>query len=273
MYPDHTIPLTLLTIALLSGCAATLPNASLSDAHERYNNARSNPDVTNLAAVELNDASASLDKADRAYKEDDSDPAVDHLAYMAKQQVGIAEQTAQRKSAELAVNNAGTKRDAIRLEARTAEADSANRQVVIAHENAERDQAIIREQEQQLKELNAQQTERGLLIVYNDVLFRTNQAQLGSKGIHNLEKLYYFLNQYGQYHVLIEGHTDSVGSNDANLKLSHKRANAVHDALVEMGIDHGRMELRDFGEESPIASNANGVGRQLNRRVEIYLSK
>ena len=62
--------------------------------------------------------------------------------------------------------------------------------------NAERDQALIAQQEQQLKELNAKKTERGLVITLGDVLFSTNKAQLKSGGMRNVQKLADFLKQY-----------------------------------------------------------------------------
>ncbi|NOT10385.1 MAG: OmpA family protein [Methylococcaceae bacterium] len=285
MQTNRYLPLSVIAVAIISGCA-TLPNPSLTEAHNNYNNARTNPDVTNLAAVELKDASDTLNKADYALNEDDNDEVVNHLAYIANQQVGIAQETAKRKTAELAVNNAGAKRDQVRLEARTAEADASKQQVAILQENAEwqnaelaaananteRDQELIAQQEMQLKELNAKKTERGLVITLGDVLFRTNKAQLESGGIRNVEKLGNFLTQYPQYKVLVEGYTDSRGSNDLNQELSDRRAYSVRTALMEMQISNDRVSTRGYGEEFPVASNDNAASRQLNRRVEIVLS-
>jgi len=285
MQNNQYFPITLFIVAMVSGCT-TLPNQSLTDAHASYNNARTNPEVTNLAAVELKDASDSLDKADNAFNEDESKEDVNHLAYLAKQQVVIAQETAKRKTAEIAVTNAGVKRDQIRLEARTAEADSAKQQVAVLQNNAqmqanelaiagansERDKALIAQQEIMLNELNAKKTERGMVITLSDVLFRTNRAQLESGGIRNVEKLGNFLTQYPQYKVLIEGYTDSRGSNDLNQELSDRRAYSVRTALMDMQISNDRVSTRGYGEAFPIASNNSAAGQQLNRRVEIVLS-
>jgi outer membrane protein OmpA-like peptidoglycan-associated protein len=72
--------------------------------------------------------------------------------------------------------------------------------------------------------------------------------------------------------VAIEGFTDSTGSEERNQVLSEQRANAVREALLEMGISPGRITTRGYGKSLPVASNATEAGRQLNRRVEILLS-
>ena len=88
-------PLTLIAVAILAGCAAT-KNASLTEAHSSYNSAQSNPQVTTLAALELKEAGDSLSKADRALSEGETAATVDHLAYIAKQKVAVAQETANR---------------------------------------------------------------------------------------------------------------------------------------------------------------------------------
>lgn len=278
--------MALVAVAILSGCSSMPQSTSLEQAHGRYNSARNNPDVTSLAAVQLQQAGDTLSKADQALKNGAGADAVDHLAYIAGQQVSIAQETAKRKTAELAVTNAAAKRDQVRLEARTAEADTAKQQVATAHEEAaqqtaalaaagaqtERDQALIAKQEQELKELNAKKTKRGMVITLGDVLFRTNKAHLESGGMRNVRKLADFLKEYSQYRVLVEGYTDSTGSNSHNQDLSERRADAARTALVDMGVSSDRVTTRGYGEEYPIAGNDTASGRQLNRRVEIILS-
>ena len=264
------------------------PVIHLSQTHitTTYNSASTNPQVTNLAAVELKQAGDTLNKADAALSKGESTDTVNQLAYIAKQQVAIAQETAKRKTAELAVTNASAKRDQVRLEARTAEADAAKQKVAAmqgtadqqaaalaaAGTNAERDQALIAQQEMKLKELNAKKTERGLVITLGDVLFSTNKAQLESGGMRNVQKLADFLKQYPQYKVLVEGYTDSTGSDSLNQELSDRRANAVRTALIDKGINSDRVTTRGYGKAFPVASNDTAASRQLNRRVEIILS-
>lgn len=205
------VPLTLIAAAIMSGCTS-MPNQSLTEAHSSYNNASTKPEVANLAALELKDAGDSLNKADTAFNEDENLETVNHLAYIARQQVGFAEETAKQKTAELAVA-AGAKRTQVQLEARTAEADAAKLQVEIVEEvanwqanqlavasaNSERDQALIAQQELQFQALNAKKTERGMVITLGDVLFSTDKAQLKSGGTRNVQKLADFLTQYPQH--------------------------------------------------------------------------
>ncbi|MDP2144752.1 MAG: OmpA family protein [Gallionella sp.] len=282
------LPLALIAVSVLSACgtASAPQNAALNAAHESYNSARANPQVVSMAALELKEAGDTLTKADDAFSKGQGTDTVNHLAYMANQQAGIAQATASRKTAELAVTNAGAKRTEVRLEARTAEADAAKRQVAIAQEttdqqaaelaaasaNAERDQELIAKQEMQLKELNAKKTERGLVITLGDVLFNTGKAQLKSGGIHNVQKLADFLKQYPKQKVLVEGHTDSTGSDTFNQGLSDRRASAVRMALIDKGIASDRITTRGYGEAYPVAGNDTAAGRQMNRRVEIILS-
>ena len=268
---NRYFPITLMAVAILAGCAAS-KNSSLTEAHSSYNSASADPQVTNLAAVELQQASVTLNKADSAFSKGESADKVNQLAYIAKQQVGIAQEAAKRKTAELAVTEASAKREQLRLEARTAEADAAKQQVAISQETAVQQQALIAQQEMQLKELKAKKTERGLVITLGDVLFSTNKAKLKSGGMRNVQKLADFLKQYPQRQVLVEGFTDSTGSDSLNQELSERRANAVRTALVDMGISSDRINTRGYGKAFPIADNNTAASRQLNRRVEIVLS-
>ena len=186
MQKIRVFQLTLITAAILSGCNTTPHNSSLAEAHRSYNTAQANPQVTSLAAIELKEAGDSLNKADNSLSKGGDAVTVNHLAYIAKQQVTIAQETTKRKAAEQAVASAGAKRDQVRLDARTAEADAAKQQVAIAQEevaivqeiadqktvelvaasvNSERDQALIAQQEVQIKDLNADKNERDQALI------------------------------------------------------------------------------------------------------------
>jgi outer membrane protein OmpA-like peptidoglycan-associated protein len=72
--------------------------------------------------------------------------------------------------------------------------------------------------------------------------------------------------------VLIEGHTDDVGSNESNFNLSQRRANSVQSYLVGEGVEAVRLSTSGLGEGSPVAGNDTATGRQQNRRVEVIIS-
>lgn len=287
------LPTALFAIATLAGCASVPENSVLNEARNDYRAAQNNPRIVNLAPTELKQAGDALAKADDASIKKEDAAVVTHLAYLAKQRVAIAQETARQKEAESAITRAGAERSKIRLEARTAEASKAQQSAEASQRQAEASQqeaAVSQQQsemsqqqareaemrasqlETQLKELNAKKTERGLVITLGDVLFDTNKAQLKSGGSRSLQKLADFLKQYPQRKARIEGYTDSTGGADYNQALSERRANAVRTSLVDMGISNDRISTHGYGEDSPVATNDTASGRQLNRRVEIILS-
>lgn len=288
------LPMTLMAVAVLAGCS-TLPagDSPLAQARAEYNNAQANPQVAAHAAGELKQASDSLERANNASTKGEKGPVVDHLAYVARQHVAIAQETARQKAAESAVANASAERDRVRLDARTREAESAQRSAELAQRQAvaERQAATeaqlsahaarqqaqeaegrARQLEAQLKDMEAKKTDRGMVITLGDVLFDTNQAQLKSGGMRNVQKLADFFKQYPQRTVMIEGFTDSTGSTGRNQELSDQRASSVRTALLGMGIGMDRVASRGYGQSYPVASNDTAAGRQLNRRVEIIVS-
>jgi len=329
MKTSRFLPLSLIAAAVLSACT-TMPAADspLVQARNDYNAAQSMPQVTTFAAAELRQASDSLDKANAASSKGESSTVVDHLAYVTKQHVAIARETAAQKAAELAVANAGTERDRMRLDARTREADVATRNAQESQRQAEaaqrmaagsqrnaeasqrsaeasqrsadaslrqvaterqaandaqvsalaaREQAVdaesrTRQLEAQLRDLQARKTDRGMVITLGDVLFDTNQAQLKSGSLRNVQKLADFFKQYPQRKASIEGFTDSIGSDSRNQELSDQRANSVRTALLGMGVGNERMTARGYGELFPTAGNDTAAGRQMNRRVELVVS-
>jgi outer membrane protein OmpA-like peptidoglycan-associated protein len=152
-----------------------------------------------------------------------------------------------------------------RTEAARSESAQAQQQTQLALERN-------RQLEVRLQELNAQQTPRGLVITLSDVLFDVNRSVLKPGGLRKVEMLVAVLQEFPQRNVLVEGFTDSTGTDSYNLVLSGQRADAVRTVLLRQGIDSARVTARGYGEASPVSSNATAAGRQMNRRVEIVLS-
>lgn len=121
--------------------------------------------------------------------------------------------------------------------------------------------------------LETRREARGLIVNLSDVLFDTGQATLKPGAREKLSKLAGILLAYpGGYRIEIEGHTDSVGTDDSNLRLSQGRADSVHDYLLHSGLKADRMMAgRGLGESTPVATNDTAAGRQVNRRVEIII--
>lgn len=305
----HRSPASLGALAVLAATAMTLlggcsnppvQNERLEIARSEFRAAQNNPQARNLAAAELKQAGDALEMADKAWTNRDDIEEVDHLAYLARQRVAIAQEMGRQKVAERAIATADTDRDKLRLAARTNEADaakltaqeaqrqsiasqreseaaqrqaqSARRDTVTAQQQASESQARTTALEAQLTALNAKKTDRGLMITIGDVLFDNNRAQLKSGGTRSVEKLVGFLKQYPQRKVVVEGFTDSVGSEQSNEALSTRRADAVRDAMIDMGVGIDQVSTHGHGEAYPVASNTSAAGRQFNRRVEIILS-
>jgi outer membrane protein OmpA-like peptidoglycan-associated protein len=152
MQKNRYFPLSLVAAAIFSGCSTLPPeNTALMEARSSYNSARANAQVTNLAPIELQEAGETLNKADSALSKGESPAMVNQLAYLAKQKVAIAQETAKRKMAELDVANSSVKRDQIRLEARTAEADAAKKRAILAQQTADQRAAALAEASAQSK--------------------------------------------------------------------------------------------------------------------------
>ncbi|MDP1927443.1 MAG: OmpA family protein [Thiobacillus sp.] len=293
MKKNHFFALSLIGVAVMTGCSTMPQSTTLDSARVDYSNAQANPQVVTLAPLQLKDAGEALDRANAAQTSREDAKVVDSLAYVAKQKIALTQETAQRKNAELTVSNATAERNKLQLQARTNEADQAHQQAAMvelsleqktaeanqarqqaadAQASAAQDQASLAAMQAQMDELNAKKTPRGMVITLGDVLFDTNQAQLKSGGARNVQKLAEFLKRYPQRKVLVEGFTDSVGSNSTNQVLSEQRANAVGVALSDMGVSRDRVSTKGYGEAYAVAGNDTASGRQLNRRVEIMLS-
>jgi outer membrane protein OmpA-like peptidoglycan-associated protein len=108
-------------------------------------------------------------------------------------------------------------------------------------------------------------------VILRNVFFGTGSAVLSPESAPELDRLAELLQQNPTLKIQINGHTDNVGSDADNLKLSEQRAKAVYDYLVQNGIAATRLLYKGYGETKPIASNATPEGRQQNRRTEFVM--
>ncbi len=275
-----SFPLAAAVLATLSACnMAPHDKSKLALARSEHEAAHNNPQTVSLAASELQDADTAMRHANEAETNHKPAAVVDHLAYLAQQRATIAQEVGRQKAAEQRVSEADAARDRMQLEARTREADTARQSALTAQEQtrAAQDQtrsAELRNQklQEQIKDLNAQATPRGLVVTFSDVLFTSGRAELKPGSRHNIDKLVAFLQSYPERNVLIEGFTDSTGSEALNMDLSQRRSAAVRNGLMTKGVSPRRIATRGYGESHPVADNTSASGRQLNRRVEIILS-
>jgi outer membrane protein OmpA-like peptidoglycan-associated protein len=128
--------------------------------------------------------------------------------------------------------------------------------------------------DQRLTRLGAEVTGTEVTIrLPGSVLFDFDSAQIRADAERTLAEVAEVINGYAKRPVRIEGHTDSVASDDYNQKLSERRAASVRTWLAGKGVDGGRLTPRGLGETKPVADNGTAEGRQRNRRVEVIIEK
>jgi outer membrane protein OmpA-like peptidoglycan-associated protein len=176
----------------------------------------------------------------------------------------LAERT--RMDAELAAQRAASDKNAVEA------ANQAARQA--AAEKAEREKQELRNKlvVQLNTILQTTDSARGLIVNMSDVLFDTGQYSLKPGAREKLAKISGIVLAYPTLKLEVEGHTDSLGTDDLNMRLSENRANSVRDFLVKQGIVTTSIGSRGFGESQPVATNDTAAGRQQNRRVELVVS-
>jgi len=147
---------------------------------------------------------------------------------------------------------------------------SANKETFFFH--SERfDVAVDTKFETIKKDIPLKPIEKGTKIVLNNIFFETGKATLTSQSKVELEKAIDLLNQNPSMVIEVGGHTDNVGDDDFNMKLSHDRAKSVRDYLVTGGIVSTRVQAKGYGETNPVATNDTDDGRKANRRTEFVI--
>lgn len=287
---------------MLGACAVTaLPPPALVEARSIVQSAQVDRGVLAQAPLELKKATDSLNRANMLLSKGEPITEVSSVAYVASQQARTAMAMAKAKENEASIAGAEVDRERARADVRTLEAQKARaqtttaqaqtgiarqqtaaaeqratgaeQQAAAAQANATDAQTQAAQLRQRLTELQAQQTERGMLVTLGDVLFEFNRSEVKPGAQNSLRKLADFLQQYPTRSILIEGHTDNIGSEASNVVLSRRRADAVDGALLAMGVASQRTTTVGYGKQYPIADNSTDTNRALNRRVEVYIAE
>ncbi|MFZ3208566.1 MAG: OmpA family protein [Geobacteraceae bacterium] len=293
--------------ALFVGCATVAPD-ELVNARSAYQHASEGP-AEQLVPVELHKAHEALVLAEESFLEEPDSSKTKDLAYVAQrksEQAGAlgamaadkaskdkANSDFQKKQTEIVKQGKQDLRDS---EKRTAEAQAELDKQATVKANKEKADADF--QKQQAEILQAKQDlsdsekrtadalavlatlaavkeeERGLVVTLSgSVLFRSAKSTLLSSAQVKLDQVAKALLAFRARNLIVEGHTDSQGSESYNQGLSQRRADAVRDYLVQKGYPADRIQTRGKGEGSPIADNASPEGRANNRRVEIVIER
>jgi outer membrane protein OmpA-like peptidoglycan-associated protein len=230
-------------------------------AAEREAKARADAAAETLRRQEADQARAQADQARQQAEAARAD------AERMKQQADQAAQAAaqQQQQAEAA-------RAAALAQQQAAEADAEKARQAAAQ--AEKEKADLRAQ--LLAQLNAvlqtQDTARGLIVNMSDVLFDTGSSTLKPATREKLAKISGIVLAHPGLSLQVEGHTDSVGSDQMNQQLSERRADSVRDFLIAQGVPGSSITAQGFGKTQPVASNDTSEGRQKNRRVELVVN-
>jgi len=299
----HIVQLTtvaaVLPLVFAAGCASSdakrAARAQLERAEAAYRQAQADPSVQTYAPLRLMDAEKALQAALQAKDSDDKA----HLGYLAERRAQLASvmgatakteqnmQQLRQETADVLLQKRDRELTVARRETdvKTREAEQARRAAEARARDAE---ARARELEQgrrqtdeidskaaalanELQNLKAQRTDRGVVLTIGDVLFAAGKAEVGPGAQRSVDKLADFLKAYPKRTVLIEGHSDNLGHEEYNIRLSQQRAEAVRDLLVARGVAVQRIRTKGYGSKFPIVDNESAVGRQQNRRVEVIV--
>ena len=193
----------------------------------------------------------------------------------------MAAQQSQLEAQQQAAQRAQADADRAKAEAATADAEARARAAREAQDAAEKNSQLAAQQVEQSRErlkkqlnqvLQTTETARGLIVNMPDVLFDFNKYDLKPEAREKLAKVSGILLAYPDLKTQVEGHTDNVGSEEYNQKLSEERAGTVRSYLVTQSVQEANVSSMGFGKTKPIADNSTNAGRAKNRRVELVVS-
>ena len=295
-------------VTFFAGCASVAPNELVS-ARSAYQVASEGP-AAQLAPAKLHEAHEALGLAEQSFLKEPNSYKTKDLAYVAQRKAEEAgalgamaadkagKDTAnadfQKTQAEIVKQGKQNLRDS---EKRTADARAELDTQAAVKASKDKSDADFQEQQAEIVKQGKQdlsdsekrtadalaalaalavvkEEERGLVITLSgSVLFRSAQSTLLPSAQVKLDQVADALLAVRAHNLIVEGHTDSQGSESYNQGLSQRRADAVRDYLVQRGYPADRIQARGMGKDSPIASNASPEGRANNRRVEIVIER
>lgn len=258
-----------LATVLFAACAAGPAKPPGSEGvRAKLTRLQTNPELATRAPLALEEARLAVDAAQEPVR--DAELAA-HRVLIADRKVDIALAQAQTRLAEDQRGALVQRREQARLDSRTNEVAAARTEASAAKAAATSSELLAEALQRQINDLKAVPTDRGLVLTLGDVLFTSGAADLKAGAAGNLGNLVAFLKEYPARNVVIEGYTDSVGSDDYNQGLSQRRAESVKAYLVGAGVGATRIMAAGKGEYAPVADNESAAGRQANRRVEIII--
>jgi len=195
-------------------------------------------------------------------------------ARLEKQEADAARQAAQREKDAAEAARQAAVAEQQKLAAQAGAAQQAAAEADRLRQKAEQEKAQLRQQllDQFNAVLQTRDTTRGLIVNVSDVLFDTAKYKLKPGAREKLARVAGIISSHPGLKIEVEGHTDSVGSDEYNMRLSQNRATEVSSYLASQGINPANLSAVGFGKTEPVADNSTAAGRQMNRRVELVVS-
>jgi outer membrane protein OmpA-like peptidoglycan-associated protein len=274
--------LILIAFAIL-GCATAAPK-ELIDARAANLRAKHGP-AASVAPAELHIADLALAAAEVSFKSDPDSYRAQDLAYVAQRKAQLAEATASiinEKGNQARANEDYQKTQANIVTDTKKSLNEANTALDQSETALATSDAALKKSQMQTADALAalaklaavKEEERGLVITLSgSVLFASNQSVLLPEAQTRLNQVCDVLLSTRERSLVIEGHTDSQGSDGDNMNLSQRRADAVRDYIVSRGYEGDLVRAAGMGEGHPVADNNSAEGRANNRRVEIIIAR
>lgn len=269
----YSLILAAAAAACIAGCASTPDTIDeLETARAVVPQVEASPRA-GVAVTNITDARKALDRANALADKHGKVADIQYEATVASRNAQIANEKILAAQARDEVDKGTAERQAVLTEARELEAQRNAQQARSASAQAQSAEDRAKALERELADLKGKKTDRGVVVTLGDVLFDTGMATLKPGAYSTIERLATVLKEDPQRKVLIEGHTDSVGSDEYNQSLSERRAASVQAALFERGVEASQISTVGKGKSTPVASNDNPAGRQQNRRVELVFQE
>lgn len=278
-----TALVSLVPLALAAACAHA-PTDDLVNARRTYQQAASGQ-TNEVSPAQVYEAKKALVRAERAHEKDPGSNYERDMAYIATRRAEYAMAHANMKQAEAKAQAAKTRRVAMleeqrdqsraQLEETEGQLSESQRELEDAQRQRQQLQQRLTAATQSLEGMARlqQEPDRIVMTLSGAVLFKHASAELLPIARERLREVAAVLREYEQGNqIVIEGHTDSRGSDEYNRNLSQKRAEAVRTFLVSEGVSESVVQAVGRGESEPIAANDTSEGRANNRRVEIAIS-
>jgi len=268
----------------LSACAAGTPTPELVSARQSYDQARTDKNAA-LVPDSVLSAKQALDKAEAMHADHPQSDEERSFAYVAQRRaelsLALGNNAKAKQDQSTATANYGNMQDSMRtsavqqLGAARTEVNQLGSALAVSQTGlAAANARTARAMESLAKIAQVKEEARGMVITLSgQVLFVTGKAELLPSAQDQLTQVAKALQDQGEINpIVVEGYTDSVGSDANNLKLSQARAEAVRSYLISKGLPSDKLTANGRGKSNPVASNDTPDGRANNRRVEIVVA-